>query len=189
MKNTKEKIIQTAIALFRQEGYEKVSIDRICGKCGVTKGSFYHHFNSKGDVLAEYFQTLTDRDSEYFSDYMDDRSCLEQLWCLIEHPIDYAMIMGHNTLKYLWMHDIQHGGDILSPFHNTFGKSKRNIAMIQLIEQGQKNGEINSTKPAQELLFAYLSAFLGISVNWSADTSNYDVKSVLRRLFETIFLP
>jgi len=32
-------------------GIEAVRIDRLCQKLGVTKGSFYHHFSSRDDLL------------------------------------------------------------------------------------------------------------------------------------------
>ena len=51
MKITKEEMIKRAVNLFYAHGYEHTTIEDICSACGVTKGSFYHHFDSKEDLL------------------------------------------------------------------------------------------------------------------------------------------
>ncbi len=47
----KEVILNTAIALFKEKGYDKVSVDEITKKVGVAKGTFYNFFSSKKDIL------------------------------------------------------------------------------------------------------------------------------------------
>lgn len=39
--NTKEKILVTALRLFAVYGYEAVSVSRIAGELGITKGALY----------------------------------------------------------------------------------------------------------------------------------------------------
>jgi AcrR family transcriptional regulator len=55
-------IINTAISLFREKGYDHVSIDEITKKVGIAKGTFYNFFPSKKDVLliwsAQKFQQM-----------------------------------------------------------------------------------------------------------------------------------
>ena len=42
--NTKEKILVTALRLFAVYGYEAVSVSRIAGELGITKGALYKHY-------------------------------------------------------------------------------------------------------------------------------------------------
>jgi AcrR family transcriptional regulator len=46
-KETRTKIIGSAIKLFSKRGYNKASVDDICAEAGISKGAFYHHFESK----------------------------------------------------------------------------------------------------------------------------------------------
>ena len=48
---TRTKIIEAAIKLFSNNGYNKASVDDICAEAGVSKGAFYHHFPSKQAVF------------------------------------------------------------------------------------------------------------------------------------------
>ena len=50
---TRERILQSAYALFRYRGYARVSVDVIAEEAGVTKRTFYYHFRSKDDLLAD----------------------------------------------------------------------------------------------------------------------------------------
>ena len=44
---TRSKIIESAIKLFSSRGFNAASVDDICADAGISKGAFYHHFESK----------------------------------------------------------------------------------------------------------------------------------------------
>jgi len=44
---TRSRILNTALDLFGQAGYEPTGVAEICERCGISKGAFYHHFASK----------------------------------------------------------------------------------------------------------------------------------------------
>jgi AcrR family transcriptional regulator len=48
---TRKAIIDSALKLFGEKGYAVTSVQEITDAAGVTKGAFYHHFESKQDVL------------------------------------------------------------------------------------------------------------------------------------------
>lgn len=47
----KNEILDIAERLFRVKGYEKCTIKDIINEVGIAKGTFYHYFNSKEEVL------------------------------------------------------------------------------------------------------------------------------------------
>ena len=49
--DAKERLIDTAIDQIRARSYESVSVDRLCRHAGVKKGSFYHFFPSKQELM------------------------------------------------------------------------------------------------------------------------------------------
>ncbi len=44
---TRTRITESAIKLFSDRGFNAASVDDICAEAGVSKGAFYHHFESK----------------------------------------------------------------------------------------------------------------------------------------------
>ena len=55
---TRERLIDTTQRLLWSDGYAGVSVDRICKEAGVKKGSFYHFFPSKEDLVLEALDAL-----------------------------------------------------------------------------------------------------------------------------------
>ncbi len=48
---TRAKIMEAAVKLFSNQGYNKASVDDICAEAGISKGAFYHHFKSKQELF------------------------------------------------------------------------------------------------------------------------------------------
>ena len=55
------KALQSASRLFRERGFSGASISEIMTATGLTHGSFYNHFDSKEDLLAEAFAQASDQ--------------------------------------------------------------------------------------------------------------------------------
>src|SRR5262245_24507811 len=59
-KKTKEKIVQAAIKLFEERGYERTTSNDIAAEAGVSVGSFYVYFVDKRQLLLTIFDRLAD---------------------------------------------------------------------------------------------------------------------------------
>ena len=44
---TKAKILESSVKLFASKGFNAASVDDICAEASISKGAFYHHFESK----------------------------------------------------------------------------------------------------------------------------------------------
>ena len=81
MVKTRERIMQAALKLFREDGYQKTSIGRIETEAGLAPraGAFYRHFDSKQTLLIEVAKAYVSETPEDFgfdriSDYGDTRA-------------------------------------------------------------------------------------------------------------------
>jgi len=50
-KETVEMILSASMKLFNEKGFDKTSMQEIVDESGVSKGSIFHHFNSKEEIL------------------------------------------------------------------------------------------------------------------------------------------
>jgi len=82
---TREKLLETALTLIWQSNYSIVGVNEICKQAGVTKGAFYHHFESKASLFCEatayYWQVIKKDLDTIFSPV---NSPLQQLENLIQ---------------------------------------------------------------------------------------------------------
>ena len=54
------RLVASADDLFRDRGFEAVSVAHLCQAAGVNKGSFYHFFSSKRELLLEVIDNTWD---------------------------------------------------------------------------------------------------------------------------------
>jgi TetR/AcrR family transcriptional regulator, transcriptional repressor for nem operon len=50
---SKTKLLDAALALVRTKGYAATTIDDVCQRAELTKGSFFHHFNGKEELAVQ----------------------------------------------------------------------------------------------------------------------------------------
>jgi TetR/AcrR family transcriptional repressor of nem operon len=50
--DNKARVVETAAALFREKGFDRVSVADLMQGAGLTHGGFYNHFSSKDDLGA-----------------------------------------------------------------------------------------------------------------------------------------
>ena len=55
---THERILESGLAAFLEEGFEKANLRRICKAAGVTTGAFYKHFEDKEALFTELVEPL-----------------------------------------------------------------------------------------------------------------------------------
>ena len=86
--DTKHKLLETAIKLIWQSNYTNVGVNEICQQAGVTKGSFYHYFETKADLFyeaSEYHWIGLKKDLDAL--FSPDFSPLEHLENLIQFVV------------------------------------------------------------------------------------------------------
>lgn len=70
----KRAIQQVAEKLFLTKGYESTSVNTIVEKANVAKGTFYHHFKSKEDILSAIVDELLDTMVAFANSVAEDDS-------------------------------------------------------------------------------------------------------------------
>src|SRR6516165_10626099 len=62
--NSRTRLLDAAMQLIRAQGYSGTTVDDICSAAGLTKGAFFHHFESKEDLAvaaAAHFSQIAER--------------------------------------------------------------------------------------------------------------------------------
>lgn len=56
--STREKILDSALALFNEQGTASVSTNHIAAKIGISPGNLYYYFENKEDIIQALFERL-----------------------------------------------------------------------------------------------------------------------------------
>src|SRR5438045_65334 len=63
-KTGRERLVNAAIEMFYRHGFAAVGIDQIIAKAGVTKTTFYKHFEGKDDLMVAAVQRRDEWESQ-----------------------------------------------------------------------------------------------------------------------------
>jgi TetR/AcrR family transcriptional repressor of nem operon len=65
--NSRTRLLTATIDLVRSNGYAATRVEDVCAAAGVTKGSFFHHFESKEDLAIAAAAQWNDRAARLFA--------------------------------------------------------------------------------------------------------------------------
>lgn len=65
-KPTRELLLEAATELIRTNGYTSTTVDDLCAKAGVSKGTFFHHFKTKEDLAVAAAHRWSEVTSAFF---------------------------------------------------------------------------------------------------------------------------
>lgn len=63
---TRQRILEAAEAMILSRGYAGTSVDHLIQSLGLTKGAFFHHFDSKHDLARHVVQRFSDDGIEVY---------------------------------------------------------------------------------------------------------------------------
>lgn len=65
-KPSRELLLEAATELIRTKGYTSTTVDDLCEKAGVSKGTFFHNFSSKEDLAVAAANRWSEMTSAFF---------------------------------------------------------------------------------------------------------------------------
>ncbi|MDD5398777.1 MAG: TetR/AcrR family transcriptional regulator [Dehalococcoidia bacterium] len=138
---SKAAIIEVAIDLFWENGYNGTSLRDIAEACGFEAANLYNYFRSKEQLLYEAMQEELERFLELLEPVASDSrgAPVERLKRIIEIHVERMLVIGRRY-KMMYDSEIRH----LSPVHR-----KRIVALrdyysellFNIIEDGKKTGD------------------------------------------------
>jgi TetR/AcrR family transcriptional regulator, transcriptional repressor for nem operon len=85
-RGAKTKLLDAAVDVIRTKGYSATTVDDICHSAGVTKGGFFHHFESKEELGVSAAQHFSSKAVGLFSTapYRELRDPVDRLLGYVE---------------------------------------------------------------------------------------------------------
>ena len=89
-RRTRERILETALALFNRFGEPNITTADIANEMGISPGNLYYHFRNKDQIIAELFAALEQRLDPLLQVSARRAAGVEDLW-LVLHLLFEAM--------------------------------------------------------------------------------------------------
>ena len=160
---SRDKILQSAVQLFLEEGFEATSVNDICKHAGVSKGSFYHYFEGK-DALLGSLSVLFDEKYEELRPRIDPEADAVETLVFLNREL-FNMIDNSVSLELLARlfssQLVTRGEKHLLDRNRTYFK-----LLYQIIRDGQSRGQLRTDMAANEIAKAYAMFERGMMYDW-----------------------
>jgi AcrR family transcriptional regulator len=78
--STRERVLDVALDLFTERGFDRTSLREIAERLGVTKAALYYHFASKEDILMELHMRLHEFGADALSKITEEDPVTLDMW-------------------------------------------------------------------------------------------------------------
>jgi AcrR family transcriptional regulator len=90
-KSTRERILDVALDLFIEKGYDKTSLREIAEPLGFSKAALYYHFASKEDILMALHMRIHEFGTDALAQMTDQEPTVERWAELLEQTVDQML--------------------------------------------------------------------------------------------------
>lgn len=133
----KEEVAETAISLFKRDGYNNVTVNEICKACGISRSVFYSVFNGKRSILEYMVQKPQHNDDASFMKFAHADNDFERIWQLFDRFIAIAYDFGPELTSTLFIMQFESPEGIRAAIHaldDLFATLANNCAKAGIID-------------------------------------------------------
>lgn len=80
----KQELVDAAIDEFGEKGYEKASLNNILRAAGISKGTFYYHFENKEELYLYLISIFIEKKKSFFADYVKPEDFNKNIFILLK---------------------------------------------------------------------------------------------------------
>lgn len=165
---TRLKLYKSAEKLFRKKGYEAVNIDDITNDAGVSKGSFYVHFESKDALIAmlisDYVVNVDTGYKEFLASLPKETPFEEVLLALIT-KIAEVISDKIGTENMIQLYRAQLGKEMSGSPAASYQRELYSL-FIGVLKKGIDESKCDISLPLEETAKHLVLAYRGIVYEW-----------------------
>ena len=152
MLTARDRVLDAAVELFAERGYDATSVAEVVARAGVAKGGFYHHFPSKEALLYEVYGDLITRQLAAMDEILARgtdpattlRALIDDLVCSTAASASRAMVF--------WRELHRLDGERTAAYRAA--RRRYHDAVAELIRRGQREGQFSDAASAETVTFA-----------------------------------
>lgn len=166
-------LLQSAIVLFNEKGYDAVTVEEITRRAGTAKGSFYTYFRTKSDVILEEYLQIDEYCRQAARNLDRYSGAMEKLLALTREQMRYIRDqVGLETLKRLYVNNILDTGPrkvLLDP-----SRASHEL-VLEILRGGQASGELAAGLDADRLALFHERALRSVCLDWILTNGEVDL--------------
>lgn len=183
--NNKRAILESAISLFNENGYDNTSIEQIARKAGVGKGTVYSYFTTKKSIIKGFCEYELEKIHHQLIEQSNpDATILEQM--LLIYMTEFRHVTQNPEFGRLYMREA------LFPSEADMNSSaeldeKYFDVLFPIFKKGQERGELKEDIELLHITAHFYSLFVILLHAWyTGRLVTDDVEAAMEKLFTQV---
>jgi len=171
---TKAALREAALSLWKERGFEAVSVEEIAASAGVSKASFYTYYGTKSELVVEEFRRIDAFYERFARDGLcGRRTAREGLLAFARAQFGFVRDeIGPGNLKVLYASQTAQAGGIKI----LVDPGRHWVRIVEgLIAEGQEKGEFRVDLDARRLAALHNRATRGVFLDWCLADGGFDL--------------
>ncbi|MFD7522942.1 TetR/AcrR family transcriptional regulator [Paenibacillus chitinolyticus] len=183
-KELKEHIYKTAIHLFRDKGFDEVTVKEITKACGIAKGTFYNYFARKEDIILHLGRSQIEYIHEHLERYTQIPVLKERLLKLFQDLMERDA--EESELFRLTVQEVMRSSLHMREEMSAIGVFQDAVAWI--LRRAAELGELGAHVDPEEASSVLVGIYMYSLLTWTASAERPDrMLPVFRRRFEVVW--
>jgi AcrR family transcriptional regulator len=186
-RKTREAIMQAAVKLFGEKGFEKTSIEELAKEAGIGKGTIYSYFQTKTDILHAFCEDELDCLHQELTNNANKESPILQQMVAI-YMSEFRLITENREFGRIFMQQtvFPRDVDIKSHLENENNYFK---LLFPLLEKAQERGELRKDMELLHITGHFYAIYLLLVSAWftgrfQADEAEIALQTLFRQALE-----
>jgi len=181
---TRRLLIETALVVFSEKGFNSTRLEDIASRAGVTRGAFYWHFKNKADVFCQLYESIMIE----FIDKMERAvNRVENAPDKLHEIFNAVIVPLANDEKTLQSARLFYASEYSPQVVSKLREIRRRLLMRvkklfkEMIEEGKARGELQKDLDTENILFALMSLIRGMTtqiIDGLLDIKEKNIQSV-----------
>jgi len=184
-KKRKKQILEAALTLFNDNGYENTSIEQIARTAGVGKGTIYGYFETKKDIIKGFCEEEIEKIHWQLVNNTDENAnILEQMMTI--YMTEFQHVTQNKEFGRLYMREAVFPDDA-SQQDNLEIEDKYFALLFPILEKAQQRGELRKDIELLHLTAHFYSIYLLVISAWyTGRIADSEVADAMKLLFSQI---
>ena len=175
---TKKKIIEIAINLFKEQGVDGTTMEQIAREVDIAKGTLYNYFPVKEAIIDEYIKrSFKDKNPIRMQELLAAPDTRSRMIIAFEGLLQGIEAQKELFEKYL----VYRMQNMISFQQNEKDKSGFHLLAMGIIELGQKKGEIRNDLSLHILIDFFEFVFIEIVKQFYMDPEQFKAQEAIER--------
>lgn len=186
--DTKKLLFECADKLFQKCEFKDVTVETITRMAGVTKGTFYVHFESKDALYLELFAAYVERMDSQYKAFLDtlppELPSSAMMLAFVQEIIDLMIKqIGFDKLNMVYRLQLTS----MMNMESINGYGRKLYALFQaVLERGIRQGEFKTEMSLDALTRHFVMAIRGLTYEWCIRCSDFDLKQEAAAHFQLL---